>query len=349
MAMSELLDELARTLATPIPRWQALRLVGVALVSAALPGGIGKGAATAAAATRTAKTSQKKVCIGLQTGIAPDEFQCPDNSSPAAASVCGTRGSTPDCCGDPTPQCCSDGTLGFPADRNGRYCCPEGCECYKGLCCPPGGPRGSDTYGQPLCCTPGQILRNGRCFDKACGPDITDTLEAALSRTKTTFADWSSTQRLVACHTLGQTAVGTLGWEINQLGPGPRDRLVERYRPECSTCADQPSVQVEGGCHYAGSVNYVVYGVMFRLCHDHFKPSPLRRLFTEDAMTVSVYAWKKLRGAPNLEASLNWAKAGYNDWPARRTPPPELPKCADCPNEYKGRMTVRWLPLDTSI
>jgi len=344
--MSELLDELARTLATPIPRWRALRLAGAALVTAALPGGIGRGTATAIAAARTAKTIQKKVCIGLQTGIAPDEFQCPDSSSPAAASVCGTRGNSPDCCGDPTPQCCSDGTLGFPADRNGRYCCPEGCECYKGLCCPPGGARGFDSYGQPLCCTPGQIIRKGRCFDKACGPDITNSLEDALSRTKTTFAGWSTTRRLVACDSL-HNGWGAIGWEINQLGPGPRDRLVDKYRPDCSTCVEQPTVQVEGGCHYAGSVNYVVYGVMFRLCHEHFE-NPIAE-FTEDVMTKYITRWKKLHGAPNLQASLNWAKAGYNNWPARRTPPPELPNCAECSQEYTRRMTVRWLPVDTSI
>ena len=110
-------------------------------------------------------------------------------------------------------------------------------------------------------------------------------------------------------------------------------------------------MQVGDGCHYAGSVNYVVYGVMLRLCHNHLKNqrSTLSSTYSEEQMTLYITIWKSLRGAPNLTASLRWAKAGYNGWPSGPTPPPELPACAKCRKPLTSRLTARWLPLDRAI
>jgi hypothetical protein len=350
--MSELLDEIARALSKPMPRSRALRLVGGALVAAAVPRGVGRGTGVARAATSTT-ARRSAVCGYPDLGGRPDEFQCPgDVTDTPTSRTCGPKRSGAfDCCGALGPKCCTDGTFGFPADQGGHYCCPQGCDCYKGLCCPPAGERGADAQGRPVCCARGEILRDGRCFPRTCGPDVTDALDDVLGRTRTAFRGWSSLKRAVACTALVQTPIGASGWEINQLGPGSREEGAKNFQPECATCTKSLSVQVDDGCHYAGSVNYVVYGVMLRLCHDHLEQmrSTLSSTYSEEQMALYVTIWKVLHGAPNLTASLKWARAGYHDWPESPTPRPELPVCAECPKELRSRLTVRWAPLDLSI
>jgi hypothetical protein len=218
-------------------------------------------------------------------------------------------------------------------------------------------PCGKPVNGIRGCCKFGvEVCIDDQCVGPTCGPDITDPLADAVSRTKAAFLGWSRAERDVACRTLAETPVGLVGWEINQLGPGKREEGAQNFQPRCvtATCGKNSlSVQVGKGCHYAGSVNYVIYGVMMRLCHSHFEASVLTsfeaRLFTEEKMTSYITIYKKLRGAPNLTASLEWAKAGYNGWPSGSTPAAELPNCGECPKPNGGRLTVRWLPLGLNI
>jgi hypothetical protein len=181
---------------------------------------------------------------------------------------------------------------------------------------------------------------------------VTDALGDALSRVRSTFGKWSSIERYTACTALVQTPIGAVGWEINQLGPGNREEGAKNFQPDCATCGGSLSVQVGNGCHAAGSVNYSVYGVMLRLCHDHYDNSLKgeAKWFTEEQMAHYITVWKKLRRAPNLAPSLAWARAGYNGWPDRGSVPgPEHPGCAKCPKPFTGRLTVRWLPLGLNI
>jgi len=326
--MSELLDELARTLVKPMPRSRAVRLLGGALVSAAIP----------ALRPRRASGAPKRAfdpcdhplrCVGKQTCGIPDP-----NAGPSPIPVCGVT-----CCTALLPQCFKwpelQGRQVTARQLNGSCQTAVGISC----CCPPGTKRGDLAAGE-LACKP-----------QVCGPDVTGALEDVVSRTEAAFGAWSSLQRDLACFTLVETPIGAVGWEINQLGPGGREESADNFRPECATCTESLSVQVGSGCHYAGSVNYVIYGVMLRLCHDHLEStrSWKTQMYSEEQMARYVTLWKTLRGAPNLTASLRWARAGYNGWPGGATPPAELPNCAKCPKKVTSRMTVRWLPLDRSI
>jgi hypothetical protein len=287
--MSERLDDLARSMAKAMPRRRALRLLGGALLSTALPG-LGPTTARAARAATCTSGEFKCKCPNLDLFY---EVCCPDTTPPTYECVC-------------------------KAPPQGYAAC------------------------KPL-------------KKKVCGPDISDALADALSRTRAKFASWSSTQRAVACVALVETPIGAVGWEINQLGPGNREDGAKNFQPACATCTKSLSVQVGGGCHYAGSANYVVYGAMLRLCHDHFKSSSnatLKRdapFFSEQQMVSYIALWKRLREAPNLTPSTEWAKAGYNGWPNGPTPAPELPNCAPCPKRVTSRLTVRWLPLGLNI
>lgn len=300
--MSELLDDVARTLATSMPRRRALRAIGGALVAATVP--LLRPGAGIGAATRPGQYPAPKKCADYKEGPTCPKLCCrdcppiPSGGNPGVLKWC----------------CNTDDDCNFEAPSEQYRCGRVGCK---------------------------------RRPKKVCGPDVSNALEDAVARTRSTFAGWSSTQRAVACVTLVETPVGAVGWEINQLGPGNRDEGAKNFQPDCATCGGSLSVQVGSGCHYAGSVNYVIYGVMLRLCHDHMTFD--RPFFTEESMSQNITVWKSLRRAPNLAASLAWAKAGYNGWPSGPNPRPELPDCAKCPKKLTSRLTVRWLPLGRNI
>jgi hypothetical protein len=103
-------------------------------------------------------------------------------------------------------------------------------------------------------------------------------------------------------------------------------------------------------CHYAGSVNYVVYGLMMRLCRDDLvkDDSSIADWFTQEQMLEMVYIHKNLTGtqAANFQASNEWALVGYRAGSIRPTPPGDRKECKErCAKPYDGPgFTVRWLP-----
>ena len=369
--MSEFLDELARSLAKPMSRSRSLRLVAGALVAAATPNVLGRGAPAARAGRRATPGCPTETCA-----YRPIQFACPDpgENDPNPGQPCGPgiHPLIPECC-DAGEKCCSDGPPGgnFPGhctgssevSRQGFYCCPQSCECYKGICCAPGTMRGVDKTGFPICCDPGETLcdqpqaRGGViCCRKRCGPDITDALDEALSRVESVFTDWSLYRRNVACN--GLTSVAAIfGWDITQLSPYGREKFINSYRPDCGTCEAYGakagySVQVGRDCHFVGSVNYVAYGKMMRLCHDHFRDSVFSyatKWYTEEYMATYVAIHKSRTGTPakNLDASVTWARRARHGWPdTSRTPPGDAEGCDKCPNEYAGPgFTVQWFPF----
>ena len=329
--MSELFDDLARKLAQPITRRSALRVAGGAL------------AATVVSFARPSHAAAKSLgsCPPNQLECHPEHFLFPGEpflccGPPAGRYQCGPSIRHPECI-DTCPK--GNPCSGTKPDKNGVTafkCCKK-----EERCCPA-------KDGTVSCCSPDErcdpLTKQCR-RPEVCGPDITEALKDVLSRTRTAFAKWSPTQRNVACISLVQTPIAAFGWEINQLGPGGREQGVKNFQPECATCGGSLSVQVGSGCHYAGSVNYVVYGVMMQLCHDELEGF----VFTEKEMGRNITIWKWVRQAPNLDASLGWAKAGYNGWPSEPTPRPELPTCEKCPKKLTSRLTVRWQPIDRSI
>lgn len=325
-----------------MPRRHALRLLGGAIVSAAVPGVLWKGG-SAAARSRARKLDS----CGGASGSLPWEFSCADSPTSHPGPPCGpVRGGAQDCCDGYEPQCCSDG----PADngRQGHYCCESTCECHKGLCCTPGSTKGVDERGRPLCCDPGWLPKNGRCVPKVCGPDITSELEATLDRVRRAFAGWSGPRRYAACLGIVTVPSAASAWDIEELGPSGRESFVKKYQPDCGTCG--LSVQAGGDCHYAGSVNYVIYGLMMRLCHDDFAKddSSIADWFSQQEMLELVYIHKSfnksLTQGANFQASNEWALVGYRNGPLRPTPPGDRKECKQlCGKKYSGRgFTVQW-------
>jgi hypothetical protein len=143
---------------------------------------------------------------------------------------------------------------------------------------------------------------------------------------------------------------GGTAWDIDELH---NHGWLKRYQPECATEGQTPtcatSVWIQTSCHYAGSVNYSLYGVMFRLCSDFYNSLLARygtwwdrakpfsdygeaqdgaESFKEKEMMKTIYAYKS--DAWNMIASQAWAGAGYHGWPLGPAPRGDLADCGEC-------------------
>jgi hypothetical protein len=221
-----------------------------------------------------------------------------------------------------------------------------------------------------------------------CGPDVTALLIRALAKTRSAFAGWTDDFKAQHCEALTSYVSAGVAWDINELH---NHGWLDRYHPECATGGAgnkcDKSVWVQSDCYYPGSVNYVVYGVMMRLCHDFYsaliakmstwdrynpfgdyvKDKNAEDSYTEDDMLDWIKMYKGTRrevywvlGGPppgtvwrdvadNFVDSQKWASAGYRGWPmGGSTPAGDRSGCAQCSlNYYDGRSASR-LPHHTN-
>jgi hypothetical protein len=195
--------------------------------------------------------------------------------------------------------------------------------------------------------------------DFLCGPDVTAQVAAAVAKTRTTFAGWSTDEKEDSCDALDSLLRGGAAWDIVDLH---NNAWIHRdYRPPCATAGGTPpcgsSIQVDNDCYYAGSPNYVIFGVMCKLCADYYLSIPLINTgfarFTKNAMRdlVDLYKGTGFTGlgtpSANFAESLAWAEAGYDGWPAGGSPPSgDRNNCVPkCPTPYSGRpFIVHWDP-----
>jgi len=191
-----------------------------------------------------------------------------------------------------------------------------------------------------------------------CGPDVTSQVTAAVGNTRSTFAGWANPAREAACNALDSLSTGGYAWDIVDLH---NNAWILGYRPACASAGATPpcgsTVQVGTDCHYAGSPNYVIFGVMCKLCNDHFtatgNASGAAR-FTESKMQYWINFYKGTgplglsTPSGNFGPSRDWSTAGYRGWPGGggTAPAGDRPGCAPtCPTPYSGRtFLVHWVP-----
>ncbi len=168
--MSYLIDDVARVVASPIPRRQALRFLGGAIATGIF-GTLGAKLASAAGCPR-GTTACGSVCC--ESG----KICC---NEAGYKPFCATNGKS--CCGgnscDGGHTCCRTGSKPFQVTR-GKACCGN-TACNKGsICCTTssrpfcatGGKKccGSTACGNgqaccnTVCCAAHQICKNGRCL-----------------------------------------------------------------------------------------------------------------------------------------------------------------------------------------
>jgi len=180
-------------------------------------------------------------------------------------------------------------------------------------------------------------------------------MKQVVRHTKDVFRSWTKDEQEAHCDALTSLKPVGIGepthveamydWDIVEL----KDYTwVHLYQPECSKPnSDDDSgcnhtVQVDGGCHYMGSANYVIFGLMCKLCE-----------FSYDKMFRYIYlykgggGWPVTKKAGNYAACVAWAAAGWGGWgdPQTaeeasfvRTPPGDRNDCkAICPIPYGPR------------
>ena len=160
-------DDLARTLASPMPRRRALRLVGATLVAAAVPGLRSRAASAAGSDCGTEQNPCSKFCKG--SGLAACGRESTNDCGQVGCSLQGCyKVAYTECCraGDEAPWFCPINMCGkvrpeckkCPPDRVcGTKCCPDDESCVS--------------PNRSLCCKKGEVLRNGKCacMEKLCG------------------------------------------------------------------------------------------------------------------------------------------------------------------------------------
>jgi len=190
-----------------------------------------------------------------------------------------------------------------------------------------------------------------------CGPDVTKQVGDAVGLADALFTGWTSDQRNEACEDLRGVSTGQFAWDIVNLH---NNAWILGYRPVCATQGATPpcgsSVQVGNECYYAGSPNYVIFGTMCALCHDHFRAQNRAGAnagytgwmdFTTQSMLDLIDLYKS--SSDNVGPSKAWAVAGRDGWPSGGSPPSgDRPGCApQCSQPYTGGdFQVNWYPYE---
>jgi len=196
-----------------------------------------------------------------------------------------------------------------------------------------------------------------------CGPNVTKQVKATLAKAQSVFYGYNVVDKLTSCRSLHTMPAAPVAWDINDLHNNAWIHQV--YRPECATKGAKPpcgsSIQVGSECYYAGSVNYVLFGKMCRMCHDLIKRlRGDRKTLSKQHMRrlIKWYKslnWKQLLGllwvflskrAKNYTTAKKWADAGFDGWPAGGTPPKgDRSNCKPvCQLERVEKFSFTWTP-----
>jgi hypothetical protein len=199
-----------------------------------------------------------------------------------------------------------------------------------------------------------------------CGPDIGAQLQNVLADVRATFNGnrWAREQKEELCDAvrsrnplkLHQTVEA---WDICQLylpyttwlyNPALQQNSCgmpakgEPGKRAIETLPDSPcgnSVEVNGHCYLAGTVNYALFGEISRLCHDEFQDR-----FDMREMIELIFDWKVIRDDP--DPPIAWAV-----WAYQRKPLSDVPtgRAANrdycellCGFEADFTFSWRWLP-----
>jgi outer membrane protein OmpA-like peptidoglycan-associated protein len=220
---------------------------------------------------------------------------------------------------------------------------------------PPTGPRTTpgSRGGGPEPTPPGAEKKPTQPASRLrCGPKVTPQVANAVAKTKSLYRGWSPTDRANACDALTSVPVAAFAWDIQNLHkngwilwyrcPSPPTPCAAagtgKHEPtsasaDTGVCASRgadcgSTVEVNGQCYYAGSVNYVIFGTMASLCG-----------LSEYVVQGLIAAYKAggMKGS-NYSTARDWAMAGYNGWPSGGSPPAgDRAQCEPtCPLPYIG-------------
>jgi hypothetical protein len=202
-----------------------------------------------------------------------------------------------------------------------------------------------------------------------CGPDVTKQVSQALYDTMDAFSDWDDDDQKTACDAIIAVPLSrdmdNAAWDIVELHSQGWIKSFQRF--DCSSEIGDPyglstcvaSVQVGDQCYYAGSVNYIVFGLMCRMCHMFFAEMGDPIGWSNDSSDytagmmlnyIDLYkrVWPWIVGdvpSKNIQSAKDWAQSGYFGWPGWGidTPGGDRPSCSPtCPRKALNKFHVYW-------
>jgi hypothetical protein len=213
------LDDMARTLAEPMPRGRAVKAVGAALVTLAVPGIAAR--PVRAAVGQYQCNPNVETCCGQNERVCLKGHPVPINKGY--------------CCGPSQFMWCGSAANGHKcisvcptARRCGQICCPPTTRCKGGKCVPNvcGGRQCRE--GQD-CCPSTQLMPQSRCYDPdthCCTP-----VKGVVPKRPIADLDWCPNRVPKPGHTPGANGCGSVGHPLTPFIPN--NFLGANLKPAC--------------------------------------------------------------------------------------------------------------------
>lgn len=149
----------------------------------------------------------------------------------------------------------------------------------------------------------------------SCGPDVSVPLRRVINQVRKDFKAWSPAYRLKQRIALLSPTSFDVAWDTWDLGPHYCTEGGCIWNSVCPSCpigeSCRNTVTVDGQCHQASDVNYVLWGVM----------TDLTGIPIELSMSLADQ-WKQWRyGHPLWPDTKAWVRAGASGWPSSPAPP----------------------------
>ena len=207
MSAERFFDDLARAMATPIPRRRAVKVLGTTLAVLAVPG---VGARAARAATEQYQCNPNiETCCGQNERVCLKGYPVPINKGyccgPAQFMWCGSMANGHRCISVcPTSRRC------------GQICCPPTTRCKSGKCvsnvC-----AGRRCRDDQSCCPSTRLMPQSRCYDPethCCTP-----VKGVVPKRPITELDWCPNRVPKPGHTPSVNGCGPMGGALTPLIP----------------------------------------------------------------------------------------------------------------------------------
>jgi len=213
---------------------------------------------------------------------------------------------------------------------------------------------GGRSRTKPATGTPAPASSSGKC-----GVDVTAPLQKVIQDMVAYWPTLPKAQRDETCSYLGPISnllsgrnpkTAGVAWDIVQMySKNYPTSFASQNRAGCATGTCALTVGVNGQCSYTGSVNYVIFGHMCRLCGKW-----------EVSMKTLIWGYKGtklpyfLPGSANYQQSMDWSIAGFAGWglPGSKasTPKGDRLQCPVTCGAWKGKpFTVHWHPYELMV
>jgi RHS repeat-associated protein len=180
----------------------------------------------------------------------------------------------------------------------------------------------------------GNDQQGDKCGKSKCGPDVTEAMNDLMKRIANKFDSFSFFEQTLICST------AATDWDIEELHtssllPNTCGQQDKNNEVRCSE-----GVTYKGKCHYAGNLNYMLFGKVMSLCG-----------IGQNPMIDLIRSWKWITAGDltsiklhhTYENARDWALYAYDGGGSSRgdEPQSDRPYCAPCDQKWSGPFHAR--------